>query len=163
MYKRQAYVFGKAFVCKDAATARAVAFDKDVLTNCVTVEGDLLNPNGLLTGGSRGGGGSVLAKLHALHDAERALESAVRVHAAARGALSEAKSLVDAAHRLETAADQAEHALKLAREKLAGSEAASLASSATTLEEASRAAAAEGADADAAKACLLYTSPSPRD
>jgi structural maintenance of chromosome 2 len=147
-----AYVFGKAFVCKDAATARAVAFDKDVLTNCVTVEGDLLNPNGLLTGGSRGGGGSVLAKLHALHDAERALESAVRVHAAARGALSEAKSLVDAAHRLETAADQAEHALKLAREKLAGSEAASLASSATTLEEASRAAAAEGADADAAKA-----------
>jgi len=147
-----AYVFGKAFVCEDAATARAVAFDKDVLTNCVTVEGDLLNPNGLLTGGSRGGGGSVLAKLHALHDAERALESATRVHAAARGALSEAKSLVDAAHRLETAADQAEHALKLAREKLAGSEAASLASSATTLEEASRAAAAEGADADAAKA-----------
>jgi structural maintenance of chromosome 2 len=45
-----AYVFGKAFVCKDAATARAVAFDKEVLTNCVTVEGDLLNPSGLLTG-----------------------------------------------------------------------------------------------------------------
>lgn len=147
-----AYVFGKAFVCKDAATARAVAFDKDVLTNCVTVEGDLLNPNGLLTGGSRGGGGSVLAKLHALHDAECVLENATRVHAAAIGALAEAKSLVDAAHRLETAADQAEHALKLAREKLAGSEAASLASSATALEEACRAAAAEGADADAAKA-----------
>ena len=33
------YVFGKAFVCKDAATARRVAFDKGVLTNCVTVEG----------------------------------------------------------------------------------------------------------------------------
>jgi structural maintenance of chromosome 2 len=32
------YVFGKAFVCNDAATARAVAFDKEVLTNCVTVE-----------------------------------------------------------------------------------------------------------------------------
>ena len=146
-----AYVFGKAFVCKDAATARAVAFDKDVLTNCVTVEGDLLNPGGLLTGGSRRGG-SVLAKLHALHDAECVLENATRVHAAAIGALAEAKSLVDAAHRLETAADQAEHALKLAREKLAGSEAASLASSATALEEACRAAAAEGADADAAKA-----------
>ena len=65
-----AYVFGKAFVCKDAATARAVAFDKDVLTNCVTVEGDLLNPGGLLTGGSRNNGNSVLAKLHALHSAE---------------------------------------------------------------------------------------------
>ena len=71
-----AYVFGKAFVCKDAATARAVAFDKDVLTNCVTVEGDLLNPGGLLTGGSRNNGNSVLAKLHALHSAESALEEA---------------------------------------------------------------------------------------
>ena len=62
----------------------------------------------------------MLAKLHALHDAECVLENATRVHAAAIGALAEAKSLVDAAHRLETAADQAEHALKLAREKLAG-------------------------------------------
>ena len=67
------YVFGRAFVCKDASTARAVAFDKNVLTNCVTVEGDLLNPSGLLTGGSRNNSHSVLAKLHALHEAEKAL------------------------------------------------------------------------------------------
>ena len=113
-----AYVFGKAFVCKDAATARAVAFDKDVLSNCVTVEGDLLNPNGLLTG--EGGNWRRLraGQLQQPHDAA-AMENATRVHAAAIGALAEAKSLVDAAHRLETAADQAEHALKLAREKLA--------------------------------------------
>ena len=67
------YVFGRAFVCKDASTARAVAFDKNVFTNCVTVEGDLLNPSGLLTGGSRNNSHSVLAKLHALHEAEKAL------------------------------------------------------------------------------------------
>ena len=146
-----AYVFGKAFVCKDTATARAVAFDKDVLTNCVTVEGDLLNPGGLLTGGSRGGGASVLAKLHALHGAERELETATRAHAEARDAFDAASAAARAAHALESAADQAEHALGLAREKLAGSEAAALASSVAELEAALEAAAAAGAAADEAK------------
>ena len=31
-----AYVFGRAFVCKDAATARAVAFDRDVRSTCAS-------------------------------------------------------------------------------------------------------------------------------
>ena len=35
----------------------------------MTVEGDLLNPSGLLTGGSRNNSSSVLARLHALHEA----------------------------------------------------------------------------------------------
>ena len=146
-----AYVFGKAFVCKDTATARKVAFAKDVMTNCVTVEGDLLNPGGLLTGGSRGGGASVLAKLHALHGAERELETAARAHAEARAELDEASARSRAAHALESAADQAEHALGLAREKLAGSEAAALQSAIAELEAAVAAAAAEGAAADQAR------------
>ena len=144
------YVFGKAFVCKDAATARAVAFHKDVLANCVTVEGDLLNPSGLLTGGSRGGGASVLAKLHALHGAEADLETAVSKHAVAKKTFEEAHRLTREAQKLETAVDQAEHALGLAREKLAGSESAALEASVTETESALAAATAEMANASEA-------------
>jgi structural maintenance of chromosome 2 len=64
------YVFGRAFVCQTQETAKRVAFDKNVLLNCVTVEGDLLNPTGLLTGGSRNKGSSVLKKLKAFSEAE---------------------------------------------------------------------------------------------
>jgi structural maintenance of chromosome 2 len=141
------YVFGKAFVCKDAATARAVAFHKDVLANCVTVEGDLLNPSGLLTGGSRKGGASVLAKLHALHQAEVELETAVEKHANAKKMYESAFALTKEAQKLEADVDQAEHAFSLAKEKLAGSEAAALQASVTETESALALATTEAAEA----------------
>ena len=145
------YVFGKAFVCKDTSTARQVAFDKNVLTNCVTVEGDLLNPGGLLTGGSRGGGASVLAKLHALQQAESDLEALMNEYAVAREALTSAQNSSKAASNLEASVDQCEHALKLAKEKLQNSESAQFVAKVTELEEALKVATEEGAESKEAK------------
>jgi structural maintenance of chromosome 2 len=58
---------------QDAATAKAVAFHRDVMMKCVTHDGDLFDPSGTLTGGSRATGSAVLAKLHALAEAEAQL------------------------------------------------------------------------------------------
>jgi structural maintenance of chromosome 2 len=60
---------------QDAASAKAVAFHRDVMTKCVTHDGDLFDPSGTLTGGSRSSGASVLAKLHALSEAEAHLQT----------------------------------------------------------------------------------------
>jgi len=38
---------------QDSATAKKLAFSKDVERRCVTLEGDDFNPKGLLTGGAR--------------------------------------------------------------------------------------------------------------
>ena len=121
------YVFGKAFVCSSGAVAREVAFDKNVLANCVTVEGDMLNPGGLLTGGSRGGQASVLKKLHAMYEAEAEKAEAERAFSGIRAELARAKKALDALADLEADADAAEHALGLVRAKLEGSEAHQLA------------------------------------
>ena len=121
------YVFGKAFVCSSGAVAREVAFDKNVLANCVTVEGDMLNPGGLLTGGSRGGQASVLKKLHAMYEAEAEKADAERAFSGIRAELARAKKALDALADLEADADAAEHALGLVRAKLEGSEAHQLA------------------------------------
>ncbi|KAL3834639.1 hypothetical protein ACJIZ3_009375 [Penstemon smallii] len=64
------YVFGSTFVCKTIDAAREVAFNRDIHTPSVTLEGDIFQPSGLLTGGSRKGGGDLLRKLHALAEAE---------------------------------------------------------------------------------------------
>ncbi|KAL0400934.1 UNVERIFIED_CONTAM: Structural maintenance of chromosomes protein 2-1 [Sesamum latifolium] len=64
------YVFGSTFVCKTIDAAREVAFNKETGTPSVTLEGDIFQPSGLLTGGSRKGGGDLLRKLHALGEAE---------------------------------------------------------------------------------------------
>ena len=46
------YVFGGVFVCKDKETANLIAFDKNIRTKCITVDGDVYDPSGTLTGGS---------------------------------------------------------------------------------------------------------------
>ncbi|KAI5671701.1 hypothetical protein M9H77_12065 [Catharanthus roseus] len=67
------YVFGSTFVCKTSDAAREVAFNREIGTPSVTLEGDIFQPSGLLTGGSRKGGGELLRQLHALAEAESKL------------------------------------------------------------------------------------------
>lgn len=74
---------------QDAGTAKKLAFSREVRTRCITLEGDDFNPGGLLTGGSRGSGGSLLARLAELLDAEAAAER----HAAA---LADAETALEA-------------------------------------------------------------------
>ncbi|KAI7750267.1 hypothetical protein M8C21_031841 [Ambrosia artemisiifolia] len=67
------YVFGSTFVCKSIEAAREVAFNQKIRTTSVTLGGDIYQPSGLLTGGSRKGGGDLLRQLHALAEAESKL------------------------------------------------------------------------------------------
>ncbi|KAL5745997.1 hypothetical protein ACOSP7_027143 [Xanthoceras sorbifolium] len=64
------YVFGSTFVCKTTDVAKEVAFNRETRTPSVTLEGDIFQPSGLLTGGSRKGGGDLLRQLHRLGEAE---------------------------------------------------------------------------------------------
>ncbi|XP_072964208.1 structural maintenance of chromosomes protein 2-1-like isoform X1 [Typha angustifolia] len=68
-----AYVFGSTFVCRNIDAAKEVAFNRQISTPSVTLEGDIFQPSGLLTGGSRKGGGELLKQLHALAAAESEL------------------------------------------------------------------------------------------
>lgn len=74
---------------QDSATAKKLAFAREVNTRCITLDGDDFNPGGTLTGGSRNKGASVLARLHELAQAEEAL-------AAAQAALAQAQAAIKA-------------------------------------------------------------------
>ncbi|CAK8561036.1 unnamed protein product [Lathyrus sativus] len=67
------YVFGSTFVCKTISAAKEVAFNREIHTTSVTLEGDIFQPSGLLTGGSRKGSGDLLRQLHAVAEAESKL------------------------------------------------------------------------------------------
>ncbi|OIW07987.1 hypothetical protein TanjilG_20088 [Lupinus angustifolius] len=67
------YVFGSTFVCKTIDAAKEVAFNRDIHTTSVTLEGDIFQPSGLLTGGSRKGSGDLLKLLHDLAEADSKL------------------------------------------------------------------------------------------
>lgn len=45
------YVFGDVIICEDTETARRLAFDPKIKMTCVTLEGDIYEPYGVITGG----------------------------------------------------------------------------------------------------------------
>lgn len=46
------FVFGSTLICADSESARAVAFNPQIRVTSVTLEGDVYDPNGTLSGGS---------------------------------------------------------------------------------------------------------------
>lgn len=47
------YVFGNTFICTNMAMAKKVTYDKRVLTRSITLDGDVLEPEGTLSGGAQ--------------------------------------------------------------------------------------------------------------
>lgn len=144
------YVFGKSFVCRDSATAQKVAFAPNVRAVCVTLEGDVFNPSGTLTGGSRSNQGGTLAALHALATTEdelAAVQARLDENVAADKANAKAKAASkDALRALEVA----EHKASLMAEREKNSELGQLAEARDALAaeaEAARVAAGEARDA----------------
>eukprot|EP01062_Namystynia_karyoxenos_P058908 TRINITY_DN50364_c0_g1_i1.p1 TRINITY_DN50364_c0_g1~~TRINITY_DN50364_c0_g1_i1.p1 ORF type:complete len:1203 (+),score=599.67 TRINITY_DN50364_c0_g1_i1:129-3737(+) len=70
------YALGQRLVCNDIDVATKVAFDPGVRRNCVTMGGELVNPGGVLTGGST-------------QDIDKTLEGMVRL----RGYLEQQENL----------------------------------------------------------------------
>uniref|UniRef100_UPI00358F90A9 structural maintenance of chromosomes protein 2 n=1 Tax=Myxine glutinosa TaxID=7769 RepID=UPI00358F90A9 len=70
------FVFGSTFVCDSLDIARKVAFDKQVHTRAVTLDGDTFDPQGTLSGGARAQTTSVLLQLQELSVQNQELESA---------------------------------------------------------------------------------------
>lgn len=105
------HVFGGTLICdgtmlstdslctvdKDAASQ--LAFDKKILTRTVTVEGDVYEPSGTMTGGSAPRAGSILAKLSQHRDSKAelfALQQKLAEVAKRLDAIAEQRSIRDA-------------------------------------------------------------------
>ncbi|CAD0203696.1 unnamed protein product [Chrysodeixis includens] len=70
-----AWVFGGTLVCRDLDTAKRVTFHPRVRRRCVTLDGDVFEPSGTLSGGARQQGGSMLVQLQELKELEEQLKA----------------------------------------------------------------------------------------
>jgi len=68
------FVFGSTLVCHDSNDARKVTFNPAIQAKTVTTDGDLFDPQGTLTGGSKPAGAATLHQLHEVHTAEAELK-----------------------------------------------------------------------------------------
>ncbi len=70
------HVFGGTFICDDTESAKKVTFDKRVNQRSVTLEGDVYDPSGTLSGGSAPSSSGILIKVQALLEIENKLGQA---------------------------------------------------------------------------------------
>ncbi|KAI1786116.1 condensin complex subunit SMC2 [Ganoderma leucocontextum] len=70
------YVFGGTFICEDAQTAKQITFSREVGVKSVTLDGDVYDPSGTLSGGSAPNGSGVLVQVQELIEAEGHLTQA---------------------------------------------------------------------------------------
>lgn len=67
------YVFGSTFICNSKEAAALVAFDRRLGCRAVTLQGDVYEPSGTLSGGSAPSGGNVLERLTRYRELSQAM------------------------------------------------------------------------------------------
>lgn len=72
------FLFGKSFICKDLETAKKVTFNNDIRTRSYTLDGDLMDPEGSLSGGAVQQGPPILDEAARYSDLRAQLDSKVK-------------------------------------------------------------------------------------
>jgi len=120
------HVFGSSMVCADKEAARAVC--EQIKLKTVTLEGDLYDPQGTLTGGSRNSGnGSLLCKIAELSRLRAGLAQSDATLGQATAELEAARSKAEQLQALRSEHEIKAHELSLHETALKASEAHKLA------------------------------------
>lgn len=57
------YIYGNVIICNSIDIAKKISFDKSIAIKTVTINGDVYDPSGTLTGGSKGSIGNLLSNI----------------------------------------------------------------------------------------------------
>ncbi|CBF70609.1 hypothetical protein AN5899.2 [Aspergillus nidulans FGSC A4] len=120
------YVFGNTLIANDAETAKRVTFDPSVRIKSVTLDGDVYDPSGTLSGGSAPNSSGVLVTLQKLNEITREIRSKERVLAALEETMKKEKKKLDAVRSIKQELDLKNHEIKLTEEQIGGNSSSSI-------------------------------------
>lgn len=112
------YVFGNTLICQDADTAKKVTFDPSVRMKSVTLDGDVYDPSGTLSGGSSPNSSGVLVTLQKLNEITKEMRSKERQLAALEDNMNKEKKKLDAVRSIKQELDLKTHEIKLTEEQI---------------------------------------------
>ncbi|EPS38793.1 hypothetical protein H072_7458 [Dactylellina haptotyla CBS 200.50] len=116
--KAMEYVFGSALVCANAETAQKVTFDPSVRLLSITLDGDVYDPMGTLSGGSAPTSSGVLITLQELNVTTNRLESETKKLNSIQAKLEAEKIRLDEAKGLKQGFDLKIHEIKITEEQI---------------------------------------------
>ena len=120
------YVFGSTLVCEDAETAKKVTFDPAVRMKSVTLEGDVYDPSGTLSGGSSPNSSGVLVTLQKLNELNNQLSARESELSELQALMAKEKKKLDSARRLKQELDLKYHEIKLTEDQIGGNSSSSV-------------------------------------
>ncbi|XP_050696445.1 structural maintenance of chromosomes protein 2-like [Eriocheir sinensis] len=118
LHKAMEWVFGTSFVCQDMDVAKRVAFHNNVMRKCVTLEGDVFDPAGTLTGGARKQGGSILAQLDAVREFHNELNTKTQQLDQVKKQLQHLQRYADKFASVKQEYTKRSHELQMCRQRL---------------------------------------------
>lgn len=119
-----AYVFGDTMICDDADSAKIVTFNKSIGVKSVTLDGDIYDPSGTLSGGSAPSGSGILVRVQELLDAEEKLAEAQETLTTLEREYERNRDGRERWKKLSKELDIKEHEMRLLEEQVGGSNAA---------------------------------------
>ena len=122
------YVFGSTLVCDDAETAKRVTFDPAVRMKSVTLEGDVYDPSGTLSGGSAPNSSGVLVTLQKLNLITKEIEDHEKELSQIQEIRAKEKNKLNAARKTKQELDLKNHEIKLTEEQINGNSSTSVGS-----------------------------------
>nr|DBA11433.1 TPA_inf: SMC2 [Testicularia cyperi] len=121
--KAMEYVFGNTLICADAATAKRVTFDNAVRMKSVTLDGDVYDPAGTLSGGSKPQSGNILVRMQDLIKVDRALKDAKAELGKVEAEMQAAKAQMASFSKGKRELDLKRHQVSLLEAQISGSNA----------------------------------------
>lgn len=112
------WVFGQIFVCKDMECAKKIAFHERIMKKCVTLEGDLFDPAGTLSGGARAKSGSILLKLEELKEIQNELNNKEHLLREVEATLSNVDKIAEKHASLKQKYDLLTYEIGIVRQRL---------------------------------------------
>lgn len=113
------FVFGNSFICEDKESASKIAFDSRIGHKAVTLDGDVYEPSGTLSGGSSSSSGSVLARLADYSRCKTQFDSLLEQLNAKKAELEAVRAARRKCADFEQRFEQKSHELKLLERQLA--------------------------------------------
>ncbi|KZF25385.1 putative nuclear condensin complex subunit Smc2 [Xylona heveae TC161] len=120
------YVFGSTLICADADTAKRVTFDPSVRLKSVTLEGDVYDPSGTLSGGSAASSAGVLVVLQKVNEINKELAAHENALAELHAMMVREKKRIDAARKTQQELDLKTHEIRLTEEQINGNSSSSI-------------------------------------
>lgn len=120
------YVFGSTLICEDAETAKRVTFDPAVRMKSVTLEGDVYDPSGTLSGGSSPNSSGVLVTLQKLNELTKGMALLEAELNELQASMAREKTKLDSARKTKQDLDLKSHEIKLTEEQIGGNSSSSV-------------------------------------